>query len=76
MAEPFAPLGALLRSAGACAAGCLAAEPLLAQLEPARTEQLRQSLPGLQSLLCAAVFGVCAYLAYKPELEKRKKKTK
>ena len=28
------------------------------------------------SLLCAAVFGVCACLAYKPELEKRKNKEK
>ena len=26
------------------------------------------------SLLCAAIFAACAYLAYKPELEKRKKK--
>ena len=25
------------------------------------------------SLLCAALFGVCTYLAYKPEWEKRKK---
>ncbi len=54
MAEPFAPLGALLRSAGACAAGCLAAEPLLAQLEPERAAQALDRLPGLRSLLCAA----------------------
>ena len=26
------------------------------------------------SLVCLLVFGTCAYLAYKPELEKRKKK--
>ena len=28
------------------------------------------------TLLCAAAFGACAYLAYKPELEKRRKKEK
>ena len=54
MAEPFAPLGALLRSAGACAAGCLEAKPLLAQLEPERAAQALERLPGLRSLLCAA----------------------
>ena len=44
----------LLKAAGACAAGCVAAESLHVRMTPAQWQRAEQTTPGLKSLVCAA----------------------
>ena len=44
----------LLKGAGACAAGCVAAEKLRCRMTEAQWQRAEQTTPGLNSLICAA----------------------